>query len=113
LEQNDGPSLQHIALKTNDIFRTMKLMKANPAFGGFEFMAPPGPGYYRDVPRSVPSLTEDQLRQREVRAFLTDKDGDGVLLQVFTTPVGDRPTLFFEIIQRIGCAFEATEEDSE
>ncbi|CAN0458911.1 unnamed protein product, partial [Hapterophycus canaliculatus] len=68
LEQNDGPGLQHIALKTNDIFRTMKLMKANSAFGGFEFMAPPGPGYYRDVPRRIPSLTEDQLRQLEVHA---------------------------------------------
>ncbi|CAM9816096.1 unnamed protein product, partial [Hapterophycus canaliculatus] len=45
--------------------------------------------------------------------LLADKDDDGVLLQVFTKPVGDRPTLFFEIIQRIGCAFEATEEDSE
>lgn len=45
--------------------------------------------------------------------LLADKDDDGVLLQVFTKPVGDRPTLFFEIIQRIGCAFEATEGDDE
>lgn len=46
----------------------MRLMKANSAFGGFEFMAPPGPAYYRDVPRRIPSLTEDQLEQLEVRA---------------------------------------------
>ncbi|CAN0430558.1 unnamed protein product, partial [Ectocarpus sp. 13 AM-2016] len=46
--------------------------------------------------------------------LLADKDeDDGVLLQVFTKPVGDRPTLFFEIIQRIGCAFEATDGDNE
>ncbi|CAM9252656.1 unnamed protein product [Scytosiphon promiscuus] len=113
LEQNDGPGLQHIALKTNDIFRTIRLMRANSAFGGLEFMAPPGRAYYRDVPSRIPSLTEDQLRQLEELGLLADKDDDGVLLQVFTKPVGDRPTLFFEIIQRIGCAFEATEEDSE
>eukprot|EP00903_Cladosiphon_okamuranus_P005811 g5755.t1 len=113
LEQNDGPGLQHIALKTNDIFRTMRLMKANSDFGGFEFMAPPGPAYYRDVPQRIPSLTEDQLEQLEELGLLADKDDDGVLLQVFTKPVGDRPTLFFEIIQRIGCPFEATEADNE
>ena len=56
------------ALKTNDIFRTMRLMKANSGLGGFEFMAPPGPAYYRDVPRRIPSLTEDQLEQLEVNA---------------------------------------------
>ncbi|CAM9725002.1 unnamed protein product, partial [Ectocarpus sp. 8 AP-2014] len=114
LEQNDGPGLQHIALKTNDIFRTMRLMRANSGLGGFEFMEPPGAAYYRDVPRRVPSLTEDQLRQLEELGLLADKDeDDGVLLQVFTKPVGDRPTLFFEIIQRIGCAFEATDGDNE
>eukprot|EP00904_Undaria_pinnatifida_P006365 jgi/Undpi1/2859/HiC_scaffold_14.g06236.m1 len=113
LEQNEGPGLQHIALKTNDIFRTMRLMRANSGFGGFEFMDAPGEGYYRDVPGRIPSLTENQLKQLEELGLLADKDDDGVLLQVFTKPVGDRPTLFFEIIQRIGCPFEATEGDNE
>jgi len=58
------------ALKTNDIFRTMRLMRANSALGGFEFMEPPGPAYYRDVPRRIPSLTRDQLEQLEVRQGL-------------------------------------------
>lgn len=49
----------------------MRLMKANSGFGGFEFMAPPGPAYYRDVPRRIPSLTQDQLEQLEVRALRT------------------------------------------
>lgn len=44
---------------------------------------------------------------------MADKDDEGVILQVFTKPVGDRPTVFFEIIQRIGCAFEATDGDDE
>lgn len=53
-------------------------------------------------------------RTNQELGLLADKDeADGVLLQVFTKPVGDRPTLFFEIIQRIGCAFEATDGDSE
>lgn len=52
-------------------------------------------------------------RRRKELGLLADKDDDGVLIQVFTKPVGDRPTLFFEIIQRIGCAFEATDGDSE
>lgn len=45
--------------------------------------------------------------------LLADTDDEGVLLQVFTKPVGDRPTLFFEVIQRIGCEFEASPDDSE
>ncbi len=45
----------------------MRLMKANSALGGFEFMEPPGPAYYRDVPRRIPSLKQDLLEQLEVR----------------------------------------------
>lgn len=53
-------------------------------------------------------------RTNQELGLLADKDeDDGVLLQVFTKPVGDRPTLFFEIIQRIGCTFEATDGDNE
>lgn len=54
------------ALKTNDIFRTVRLMKANSDQGGFDFMEPPGAGYYRDVLSRIPSLTPDQLDQLEV-----------------------------------------------
>jgi 4-hydroxyphenylpyruvate dioxygenase len=48
-------------------------------------------------------LTEEQYKEAEELGILVDKDDQGVLLQIFTKPIGDRPTLFFEIIQRIGC----------
>lgn len=56
----------HQALKTNDIFRTMRLIRANSWLGGFEFMEPPGAGYYRDVAKRIPSLAPDQVEQLEV-----------------------------------------------
>ncbi len=104
LECNNGPGLQHLALKTNDIFGTMRQMRAASDMGGFEFMERPAPTYYRDLPaRLGDALTADQYRQIEELGLLADKDDQGVLLQIFTKPVGDRPTLFLEIIQRIGC----------
>jgi len=106
LEQHQGPGVQHMALSTNDIFATIQAMRSVNELGafGFELMARPSEGYYRDLPRRLgDSLSPDQYRQVEELGLLADKDDQGVLLQIFTRPVGDRPTLFLEIIQRIGC----------
>lgn len=105
LEHNDGAGVQHIALKTDDIFATMEELKKRTAIGGFDFMPAPGPAYYAKVPSRIGEdvLTKKQLDDLQRLGLLADKDQQGVLLQVFTKPVGDRPTIFCEIIQRIGC----------
>lgn len=85
---------------TSDIFRTMRLMRAASQFGGFSFVDAPGPSYYTSMRQRLgDSLDEDQYRQIEELGLLADKDDQGVLLQVFTRPVGDRATLFLEVIQ--------------
>lgn len=111
LEQNEGPGLQHIAIKTNDIFATIaKMREAEENYGGFELMVRPSDNYYRELPsRLGDKLTSDQYQRLEELGILADADEEGVLLQIFTKPLGDRPTLFLEIIQRIGCVLE--EED--
>ncbi|EFN58665.1 hypothetical protein CHLNCDRAFT_20078 [Chlorella variabilis] len=106
LEQNEGPGLQHMALKTDDIVATMRQLRARSAFGGFDFMPRPSPDYYRKLPARIGSLlTAQQYKDVEELGLLVDKDDQGVLLQIFTKPLGDRPTVFFEIIQRL-CALE-------
>lgn len=58
----------------------------------------------RELPEKIGNaLTAEQLKEAEELGVLVDKDDQGVLLQIFTKPIGDRPTLFFEIIQRVGC----------
>jgi 4-hydroxyphenylpyruvate dioxygenase len=107
LEYNKGPGLQHLALATDDIFATVRSMREASVLGGFDFQEPPPPQYYRDLPKRLgDALTPEQYRMVEELGLLADKDDQGVLLQVFTRPVGDRPTLFLEIIQRIGCEEE-------
>jgi len=104
LEQNEGPGLQHIALMTEDIFQTLREMRERSDMGGFEFMPSPPPTYYERMPdRLGDSLTPEQYKACEELGILGDKDDQGVLLQIFTRPLGDRPTFFIEIIQRIGC----------
>jgi 4-hydroxyphenylpyruvate dioxygenase len=93
-----GPGVQHLALATNDILRTVDELRA----AGVEFLATPQ-AYYRD-----PALREriGQVRvpieELEARGILVDRDEDGYLLQIFTKPLGDRPTVFFELIERHG-----------
>ena len=113
LEQNEGSGLQHIAIKTNDIFDTIsKIRYAEENLGGFELMVRPSAGYYRELPsRLGDKLTKDQYTRLEELGILADADEEGVLLQVFTKPLGDRPTLFIEIIQRIGCIIEDDDFD--
>lgn len=112
LEQNNGEGVQHMALFTPNIFHTLKKMKAATRWGGLEFMDPQPKSYYQSIRHRIGnSLTESQYEMIEELGLLADKDdNDGVLLQIFTKPIGDRPTLFLEIIQRIGCMDEGEQK---
>jgi len=105
LEQNEGAGLQHLALKCRDIFETIRKMKEVESFlGGFELMARPSDQYYSELPdRLGDQLTPQQYCDLEELGILADADDEGILLQIFTKPIGDRPTFFIEIIQRVGC----------
>ncbi|XP_020597505.1 4-hydroxyphenylpyruvate dioxygenase [Phalaenopsis equestris] len=110
LDHNGGAGVQHLALATDDVFQTLREMKARSTAGGFEFMPPPPPTYYVNLRRRAGDvLTEEQIKQSEDLGILVDRDDQGILLQIFTRPVGDRPTLFLEIIQRIGCIMKDEE----
>ncbi|KAL3754864.1 hypothetical protein ACJRO7_002028 [Eucalyptus globulus] len=106
LEHNEGAGLQHLALISEDIFRTLREMRKRSSVGGFEFMPSPPPTYYRNLKaRAGDVLTDEQIKECEELGILVDRDDQGTLLQIFTMPVGDRPTIFIEIIQRMGCMF--------
>ncbi|MDB5103679.1 MAG: hpd [Fibrobacteres bacterium] len=99
-EYNDfyrSPGVQHIALLTADIVRTVSQLRAN----GVEFLKVPD-AYYDALPARVGAIDE-AIGTLQDLGILVDKDDEGYLLQIFTRPVEDRPTLFFEIIQRKGC----------
>eukprot|EP00892_Ulva_mutabilis_P002238 jgi/Ulvmu1/12014/UM083_0027.1 len=114
LEFNEGAGVQHLALKTDDIFQTMRLMREQSAFGGMDFMPRSSEAYYRELPERIGNvLTDEQFKEVEELGVLVDKDDQGVLLQIFTKPIGDRPTLFFEIIQRVGCEKKEQVETSD
>jgi 4-hydroxyphenylpyruvate dioxygenase len=91
-----GPGVQHIAMATNDIIQTVGRLRSQ----GVEFLRVPGT-YYEDLRTRIGKIEEpiDDLRQLGI---LVDRDDEGYMLQIFTRPVEDRPTLFFEIIQRKG-----------
>ncbi|XP_019702972.2 4-hydroxyphenylpyruvate dioxygenase-like isoform X1 [Elaeis guineensis] len=110
LDHNGGAGVQHLALASDDVLRTLREMQAKSAIGGFEFLAPPPPTYYEGVRRRAGDvLTEEQIKECEELGVLVDRDDQGVLLQIFTKPVGDRPTIFLEIIQRVGCMMKDEE----
>ncbi|HEY8510484.1 MAG TPA: 4-hydroxyphenylpyruvate dioxygenase [Cyclobacteriaceae bacterium] len=96
LEFYNGPGVQHIALATDDIVHTVSELKRR----GVEFLHVPE-AYYEDVPDRVGNIDEplDPLKKLNI---LIDRDDEGYLLQIFSRPVSDRPTLFYEIIQRKG-----------
>ncbi|MCB0344309.1 MAG: 4-hydroxyphenylpyruvate dioxygenase [Bdellovibrionales bacterium] len=96
LEFHQGPGVQHIALRTDNIIHTVKDLRRR----GVNFLRVPK-AYYDEVPARVGSIKED-LAAIAGLGILADRDDDGYLLQIFTKPVHDRPTLFFEIIQREG-----------
>ena len=111
MEHNCGAGVQHLALKTDDIFRTLREMRKVESLTGFELMPRPSDKYYKELRNKIgESLTEDQYLTCEELGILVDKDDQGVLLQVFTKPVCDRPTLFIEIIERVGCMREQRDE---
>lgn len=104
LEHNEGAGVQHLALMTEDIFRTLREMRKRSGVGGFEFMPSPPPTYYQKLKsRAGDVLSDEQIKECDELGILVDRDDQGTLLQIFTKPVGDRPTIFIEIIQRIGC----------
>ncbi len=98
LEFYRGPGAQHLALATKDILDTVDRLRA----AGIEFLATPD-SYYTD-----PALRERigevrvPIEELQERGILVDRDEDGYLLQIFTKPIGDRPTVFFELIERHG-----------
>lgn len=115
LEQHGGPGVQHLALKTDDIFATLRAMRsAGDGFGGFEFLRSADAAYYSRLPARLAgapgALSAEQIAECEALGVLVDRDDQGVLLQIFTKPLGDRPTLFLEIIQRVGCRLKRRDE---
>jgi len=119
LEFYQGPGAQHLALATNDILRTVDLMRAE----GVEFLVTPD-SYYEDPElRARIGEVRVPIEELQKRGILVDRDEDGYLLQIFTRPIGDRPTVFFELIERHGslgfgkgnfkALFEAIEREQE
>tara|TARA_B100001113_G_C20784416_1_gene481021 strand:- start:75 stop:647 length:573 start_codon:yes stop_codon:yes gene_type:complete len=101
LDFYEGPGAQHIAVATDDIINTVAMLRSR----GVEFLSIPPEEYYSAVPLRLEKhnhkLNEDINKLKKL-GILIDADEEGYLLQIFTKPVEDRPTLFFEIIQRMG-----------
>jgi len=97
LEYYEGEGVQHIAVATKDIVKTVRELKSR----GVEFLSAPPEAYYDMMPQRVGKIDEE-ISLLESLGILVDCDEEGYLLQIFTKPVEDRPTLFFEIIQRKG-----------
>ncbi len=119
LEFYGGPGMQHIALATNDILASVDAMRA----AGVEFLDTPD-SYYEDAElRERIGEVRVPIEELQSRGVLVDRDEDGYLLQIFTKPVQDRPTVFFELIERHGslgfgkgnfkALFEAIEREQE
>jgi 4-hydroxyphenylpyruvate dioxygenase len=96
LEFNHGPGVQHIAMASENIVKTVGTLQER----GLIFLATPD-AYYEDVSERVGEIDEDYADLRRLK-ILADRDDDGYLLQIFTKTAQDRPTLFFEVIERHG-----------
>lgn len=117
LEFYHGPGVQHMALLTNDVIKTVTALQQR----GIDFLKVPTT-YYDDLQKRVGKIDEDIDSLKQL-GILVDRDDEGYLLQIFTKPVEDRPTVFFEIIQRKGARsfgkgnfkalFEAIEREQE
>ena len=119
LEFYGGPGAQHVAVATNDIIGTVDAMVAD----GVEFLATPDSYYEDPALRARIGDVRAPIEELQRRGILVDRDEDGYLLQIFTKPTGDRPTVFFELIERHGslgfgkgnfkALFEAIEREQE
>ena len=119
LEFYGGPGAQHIAVATNDILASVDAMRA----AGVEFLDTPDSYYDDPALRSRIGQVRAPIQELKDRKILVDRDEDGYLLQIFTKPVQDRPTVFFELIERHGslgfgkgnfkALFEAIEREQE
>src|SRR4051812_15583331 len=117
LEFYGGPGAQHIAVATRDIVKTVTELRER----GIEFLTVPE-AYYDEVPERIGEI-EESLEDLRRLGILVDRDDEGYMLQIFSKPVGDRPTMFFEVIERHGARgfgegnfkalFEAIEREQE
>jgi 4-hydroxyphenylpyruvate dioxygenase len=117
LEFYGGPGVQHIALSTTDIVATVRALRER----GVRFLMTPS-SYYEELPERIGEIDEDLADLSEL-GILADRDDEGYLLQIFTKPLSDRPTLFLEVIERHGARgfgegnfkalFEAIEREQE
>jgi 4-hydroxyphenylpyruvate dioxygenase len=98
LEFYASPGCQHIALATNDIVRSVDVMRAE----GVEFLDTPDTYYDDPELRARIGAVRVPVEELKNRGILVDRDEDGYLLQIFTKPIGDRPTVFYELIERHG-----------
>tara|TARA_B110000037_G_scaffold216253_1_gene274951 strand:- start:299 stop:1459 length:1161 start_codon:yes stop_codon:yes gene_type:complete len=101
LDFYETPGVQHIAIATDDIIETVRELRLR----GVEFLSAPPKEYYSAIPTRLGEhmkIMNENINELEELAILVDADEEGYLLQIFTKPVEDRPTLFFEIIQRMG-----------
>jgi 4-hydroxyphenylpyruvate dioxygenase len=98
LDYYGGPGAQHLALATNDILAAVDVLRSR----GVEFLATPDSYYSDPVLRARIGEVRVPIEELQSRGILVDRDEDGYLLQIFTKPVGDRPTVFFELIERHG-----------
>jgi 4-hydroxyphenylpyruvate dioxygenase len=96
LEFYNGPGVQHLAILTEDIISTVTTLRKN----GVEFLSTPD-SYYEALSERVGKIDEEIAKLKEL-SILVDRDDEGYLLQIFTKPIVDRPTLFIEVIQRKG-----------
>ena len=101
LDFYEDAGVQHLAVATDDIIKSVSELKAR----GVEFLPPPPQAYYDEIPARLGvhrDMMKEDIKELQKLSILVDADEEGYLLQIFTKPVEDRPTLFFEIIQRMG-----------
>jgi 4-hydroxyphenylpyruvate dioxygenase len=101
LDFYEGPGAQHIAVATDDILKTVADLRSR----GVEFLSTPPQTYYDEIPKRLGKhmeMMKEDINELAKLGIMIDADEEGYLLQIFTKPVEDRPTLFYEIIQRMG-----------